>query len=113
MEKKLHSMQKILLRSTEFLCESLKPAAVLRNLKAKEALTPDEVTKINAKPTYAEQVEYLLDILQRKPLASYVAFMEILKTERGDLHEKVKIIERKYNFNSGNNHYNFLFYCYG
>ena len=111
MEKKLQTMQKILLRSTGFLCDSLRPADVLRNLKTEEVLTPDEAREINAKPTDADQVEHLLDILQRKPLSSYVTFMEILKTNRCDLHEKVKLIEQKYNFDSGNDPNNKYWHC--
>ena len=107
MENKLQTMRQILRQSTKLLCESLKPADVLRNLKAEEVLTPDEARKIRAKATDADRVELLLEILERKPITSYVTFMEVLKTERGDLHRKVKALERKNNFDSGNDQENF------
>ena len=102
MEKKLETMQKILIKSTRFLSENLRPDVVLLHLKSEEAISTDEVKEIRAKVTDSARVELLLDILHRKPLASYITFMEVLKTARSDLHEQVKEVEKQYKFNSGN-----------
>ena len=101
-EEKLEKIKRVLLRSTEFLCDNLKPANVLRHLKAKEAISPDEVKEIRKKDTDPDQVEHLLDILQEKPLASYVTFMNFLKTKYSDLHGQIKQLEKQCNFILGN-----------
>ena len=102
MEKKLQIKRTILTRSTKFLCDNLKPEDVLLDLKANEAISSDEVQEIRAKITDSAKVELLLDILHRKPLASYIIFMEVLETARSDLHEQVKELEKECKFNSGN-----------
>ncbi|XP_072025580.1 uncharacterized protein [Amphiura filiformis] len=75
------------------LTDNLSPASLLRKMKGKNALTSDEVTRINTGVTDTERVEKLIETLKRKPLISYHAFMELLSQERHDLYEEVIKIE--------------------
>ena len=75
------------------LCEYLRPDDLLRDLKSKTALKPDDVTRIKKEVTDTEKVDKLIEILTRSPVSSYVAFMGVLQEERSDLYKKVKAIE--------------------
>ena len=95
----IHAMQKVLLKSTEVLCQTLEPEDILRTLKTKEVLSRDDVQMIRRAPIDSEKVEGLLDILSRKPLAHYRTFTEVIKKARPDLYDKIRAIEIQYNFN--------------
>ena len=97
----LQTMHKILTESLQYLSEYLEPEDVMRSLIAKGAITNNEAVKIRKKDTSPEQVDCLLEILRRKPVTSYITFMEVLKTARSDLHVNVQKLEKKYNFNQG------------
>ena len=94
-EISLDCVKNVLMESTAILCENLNPKDILMRMKSMNALTHDEVTKVNHQVPYAE-VNKLLEILMRKPASSYEAFMSILQEERPDLHKHVKAIEDKH-----------------
>ena len=74
---------------------------MLIQLKTKGAIKQDDVERIKKQDTTTEMVEKLLDILTRKPVSAYEAFMEILEEQRYDLFVQVKDIEIKHHFGSG------------
>ncbi len=86
----LKGAQKVLTESTELLTSSLDPREILRKMKSRNALTEDEVTRINIGETITEKVDKLLETLRRKPLTSYQVFMQLLKEDRPDLYTDVK-----------------------
>ncbi|XP_072026912.1 uncharacterized protein [Amphiura filiformis] len=96
----LKKAKAILQEALIVLTDNLTPTNVLRQMKGKNALTADEVIKINKGDTDTEKVEKLIDTLARKPLTSYQWFLEILKEDRYDLYEEVKKIEAKHTDNT-------------
>ncbi|XP_072017205.1 uncharacterized protein [Amphiura filiformis] len=99
----LKTMKTVLQRSLGFLCESLQPEDILRNLKTKEVLSAADIQRIRHEITDEEKVDKLLDILSRKPLGCYVKFMQVLKIKRRDLYQKIKKEEEKLKFNPYSN----------
>ena len=99
--EQLKIVKNILLEATDILCANLEPDDILRTLQTKSALKPDDVTKIRGLATAGEQVERLLNILMRKPVSAYDAFMEALKEDREDLFDIVKELATKYSYKSG------------
>ena len=95
-EISLECVKKTLTESTMILCENLRPDDLLRDLKSKSAVKPDDVTRIKKEDTDTEKVDMLIEILIRSPVSSYVAFMGVLQKERSDLYRKVKAIEDKH-----------------
>ena len=91
-EERLDFVKKTLLTSTTILIANLKPDGILRSMKARGALTQDDVTKIQLKDSTTEQVDKLIGVLMRKPESAYMTFMNILQGERPDLYDKIKII---------------------
>ncbi|XP_072022873.1 uncharacterized protein [Amphiura filiformis] len=89
---------KILSEASGVLSKTLQPKDILRSLKAKSALTPDDVEIIENEATDTDKVDKLLETLRRKPISAYATFMKVLEEEREDLYEKVKEIEDKYNY---------------
>ena len=86
-------MQKTLTEATDTLCDNLLPGKMLRSLKSKGALDPDDVERVKKETTTSEQIEKMTDVLMRKPVSAYNTFMDILEEERPDLYGKVKGIQ--------------------
>ncbi|XP_072013473.1 uncharacterized protein [Amphiura filiformis] len=95
----LKLMQVVLQESTNVLCDKLKPKKILVCLQQNGVLDKDDVQKIMSEKTDAEKVIALLDQLRFKPESKYALFMETLEQVDKQLHWKVKVIERKHNYN--------------
>ncbi|XP_072023890.1 dystrophin-like isoform X1 [Amphiura filiformis] len=95
----LKLMQVVLQESTNVLRDKLKPEEILICLQQKGVLDKDDVQKITSERTDAEKVIALLDQLRFKPEFKYALFMETLEQVDKQLHWKVKVIERKHNYN--------------
>ena len=88
-------MQNILQEASKFLSPYLSPEPMLRNLKARGAITLADFQNIKCKESPANAIGCLLDILQCKPESAYVVFVEELKEQRRDLYDKLKRLETK------------------
>ena len=87
---------KILDQALSILSENLQTENILRHLKAKNALTKNDVARIRDSSTEGDKVEELLDRLQRRPVSAYEEFMKSLKKEeRDDLYKEIVEIEKK------------------
>ncbi|XP_072023889.1 uncharacterized protein [Amphiura filiformis] len=95
----LKLMQVVLQESTNVLRDKLKPEKILVCLQQNGVLDKDDVQKIMSEKTDAEKVIALLDQLRFKPEFKYALFMETLEQVDKQLHWKVKVIERKHNYN--------------
>ena len=91
----LRRMQNILQEASKFLCPYLSPQPMLRNLKARGAVTLADLQNIKSQESPADSIDCLLDTLQCKPESAYIAFVDELKEQRRDLYDKVKKLEAK------------------
>ncbi|XP_072016999.1 uncharacterized protein [Amphiura filiformis] len=92
-------VKKILTEATDIICDNLDPEILLRTMKAKGALTENDVSYIRNKITPDDKAEQMLSILMKKPVESYDIFMETLVTkERKDLYEQIKTIELRHGY---------------
>ena len=91
----MENVKTILQRSLVEVATHLDVEDVLITLQGAETLTGDDVEIIRGKPNKAARAEKLLDILTRRPVASYIKFMEALKTGHSDLYNRVNKIEKE------------------
>ena len=96
---KLAVIKKILAALTDIICDNLDPKLVLRTMKSKGALTPDDVKRIESKPVESDQAEKLLDILMSKPASAYDIFISTLRAKgREDLYNHIRDIEMEHGY---------------
>lgn len=92
-------IKKILIESTDIICDNLNLKPVLRTMKAKGALTPDDAKLIESKPVESDQVEVMLNTLMKKPASAYDIFVEtLLANGRSDLCERIREIEMSHGY---------------
>ena len=91
----LRRMQNILLEASKFLSPYLSPEPMLRNLKARGAITFTDLQRIKCQKSPTDSIDCLLDVLLCKPESAYILFVEELKEQRRDLYDKVKKLEVK------------------
>ena len=90
----LSIIKRILIASSDIICDNLDPKLVLRTMKIKGALTPYDVELIESMPVKSDQAEVMLNILMKKPASAYEIFMETLLAKgRKDLYDPIKDIE--------------------
>ena len=95
----LRIIKKILIEATVIICNHLDPKLVLRTMKARGALSPDDCTLIQSKVTRSNQAEEMLNILMTKPATAYETFMDVLlEQKRNDIHQAIKDLEIKHDY---------------
>ena len=101
----LQKIQKILRRATDDLCSNLPLASgfgILRKLIANGTLFSSDKEIIRSQKSQGDEVEKLLEILEKRPESSYIKFREVLKNERKDLYSMLTVLEREFNYTPGN-----------
>ena len=101
----LRYIQNILQEASKFLCSHLSPQPMLRNLKARGAITVADLQNIKSQESSDDSIDCLLDTLQCKPESAYIAFVEELKGQRRDLYDKVKKLEAKNHYIPSKNYH--------
>ncbi|XP_072042599.1 uncharacterized protein [Amphiura filiformis] len=91
-EKPATLVQLSLLKTT---LNSQQTNIILKKMKSTKTLTSEEADVIRNQPTSADKVDKLIEALIRKPLSSYLSFLEVLKKGHPDLYLIIKNLEKK------------------
>ena len=97
--KQLTIIKRILIASSDNICDNLDPKFVLGTMETQGALTPYDVELIASMPVKSDQAEVMLNILMKKPASAYDIFMEsLLAKGRIDLYDPIKDIEMAHGY---------------